>query len=245
MSADLPQPGGVAHGTGKRLAIMQPYLFPYLGYFQLLHAVDEYVVYDDVNFIKGGWINRNNILMDGTRMLFSISLVHASPNRLINEIEIKDDFSKFLKMIENVYARAPCKKPVMELLQRICSNGDKNLARFSMSSLEEVAGYIGIDTPMILSSQLKKKDDLRGQNKVLHICELQGANCYINSIGGQALYDRSAFELRNISLRFLETREVTYKQFGRPFVSNLSMIDVLMFNEPPAIMKMLGEYELL
>lgn len=245
MSACPSQAGCAVLRPRKRLAIMQPYLFPYLGYFQLLHAVDEYVVYDDVNFIKGGWINRNNILMNGERKLFSIALVQASPNRLINEIDIKDDFAKFLKMIENVYARAPCQEPVMELLKRICSSDDKNLARFCMRSLEKIASYIGIDTPMIFSSEIMKSNGLRGQEKVMHICELQDANCYVNAIGGQALYDRAAFDLHAISLRFLKTREIRYKQFNQAFIPNLSMIDVLMFNEPQAIRGMLNEYDLL
>lgn len=232
-------------GPSKRLAIMQPYLFPYLGYFQVMHAVDEYVVYDDVNFIKGGWINRNNILMSGERKLFTIALTRSSPNRLINEINILDDFKKFLKLLNNVYGRAPCKGPVMELIERICTNPDKNLARFAMASLQEIAEYLGIRTRLIFSSDLEKDRSLPAQEKVLYICKRLGADCYINAIGGQALYDRTAFHSCGIELKFLQTREIEYPQFHYAFVQHLSIIDVMMFNTPTRIRSLLDSYDLI
>ncbi|MCM8813875.1 MAG: WbqC family protein, partial [Candidatus Omnitrophica bacterium] len=90
-----------------KLGIMQPYIFPYLGYFQLIGAVDKYVIYDDVNYIRSGWINRNYIIVNRRQYLFTICIDHASPFKLINELTIKDDFVKLSKTIELAYKKAP------------------------------------------------------------------------------------------------------------------------------------------
>ena len=228
----------------KKLAIMQPYLFPYLGYFQLMNAVDQYVIYDDVQFIKGGWISRNNILMQGQKKAFAIRLLGASPNRLINEVQIDDDFGKFLKMIASSYARAPYKQPVLELLETISAFPDKNLAGFITNSFTEIAKYIGIKTDLIVSSKLKKDTSLKGQDKVLAICAELDVDVYINAIGGQDLYSRSDFEAKGIQLKFLKTDPVTYPQLISGFVPDLSIIDVFMFNSPQEVSALLDRYEL-
>jgi len=229
----------------KKLAIMQPYLFPYLGYFQVMKAVDQYVVYDDVQFIKGGWINRNNVLMQGEKKLFSIRLLGASPNRLINEVEVDEDFDKFLQTMRSYYARAPYRDEVGAMLARICEYPDKNLATFTQHSLEEILGYLSIGTDLVMSSGLQKDTDLKGQDKVLAICEELGAGQYINAIGGQELYSRDDFAAHGIDLKFLQTNPVEYRQLGNEFVSGLSIIDVMMFNSPEAVNTMLDQYELI
>ncbi|MFN4120656.1 WbqC family protein [Acidovorax sp.] len=228
----------------KKVAIMQPYLFPYLGYFQLLGMVDEYVVYDDVHFIQRGWIARNNILLGGQRRRFSISLSQASQNRLINEIVIADDFRKFLKTVEQAYRRAPHFSRVIPLLKRICDFPDRNLARFATHALEQIAADLGIDTRIVVSSHLAKDNTLRAQEKILSICKTLEADVYVNAEGGQALYDREAFRSHGIELRFLHSDAEDYLQFGEPFVPHLSIIDVMMFNEVGAIRKLLENYRL-
>jgi hypothetical protein len=228
-----------------KLGIMQPYMFPYIGYFQAMKAVDKYVVYDDVQFIKGGWINRNNILIGGNKALFTIQLRDASPNKLINEIEISDNFDKFLKTVSMAYSRAPYSQRVMELLERICSYPDKNLARFIENSFREITAYLNIDTELIRSSNLQKDNSLRAQTKVLAICKELGADTYINAIGGQSLYSKEDFAKEGIKLYFLKTRNVSYKQLGKEFVPWLSIIDIMMFNSPEAVNTMLDEYDLI
>lgn len=228
----------------KTVAIMQPYLFPYLGYFQLLGMVDEYVVYDDVHFIQRGWIARNNILLDGQRRRFSISLSQASQNRLINEIVIADDFRKFLKTVEQAYRRAPHFSRVMPLLTRICDFPDRNLARFATHALGQIAAELEIETRIVVSSHLAKDNTLRAQERILSICKTLEADVYVNPEGGQTLYDREAFRSHGIELRFLHSDAEDYLQFGEAFVPHLSIIDVMMFNEIGAIRKMLGNYRL-
>ena len=224
---------------------MQPYFMPYIGYFQLMKAVDKYVVYDDVNYIKGGWVNRNNILMNGERKLFTISLKGASPNKLFNEIEFLDDFKKFERTLHVCYAKAPYFKDVLVLMQRIFIYPNKILSAFLFNSYRELLSYLSIDTELIMSSELPKDNLLKGKDKVLSICSLLKANTYINAIGGQNLYYKDDFKAYGIDLKFLQTEMITYPQFKNEFIVNLSMIDVLMFNSKEEINFMLNKYVLI
>jgi WbqC-like protein family len=227
-----------------KIGLLQPYLFPYLGYFQLIHAVDTCVLYDDVQYIKGGWINRNNILIGGQKILFTIPLHGASPNKLISEIDIQDDFSKFLKTVGMAYSRAPYSQPVTELLQKICAYEDKNLARFTGNSLQEIVAYIGIGTKFIYSSKIPKDASPDAQGKVIAVSKALGCDMYINPIGGQELYAREVFRQQGIELLFLKTHFQEYRQLGKVFVPGLSIIDIMMFNSPEEIQQMLSDYEL-
>ena len=203
------------------LGIMQPYFMPYIGYFQLMKAVDKYVIYDDVNYIKGGWINRNNLIVAGKKSLFTIMLSQASPNKLINEIEIKDDFRRLLRTLQMNYCKAPYYGPVMELMENIVSFPDRQLALFIGNSFKCVLSYLGIKTELIYSSQLSKDCGLRGQDKVIDICNLLKADTYLNAIGGMELYDREEFKKHGIDLRFLKTGGIEYSQFNSDFIPYL------------------------
>jgi hypothetical protein len=227
------------------LGIMQPYFMPYIGYWQLMAAVDTYVVYDDVNYIKGGWVSRNNILLNGQKHMFTITLNGASSNKLFNEITIKDDFKKFSRLIESAYRKAPYYAEVSALLDKICNYEDKSLGAFMMNSFQVVLDYLEIDTKLILSSTIAKDNSLRGKEKVKHICQLLGADTYYNAIGGQELYDKNDFNADGIDLYFVQTNLTPYAQLGNEFVPGLSLIDVLMFNSPMETKKMLNAYTLL
>lgn len=228
----------------KKVAIMQPYLFPYIGYFQLMNAVDEYVIYDNVQYIKNGWINRNNILVSNDKSLFTIILSSTSPNKLINEIEVIDNFKKFQKTVGMVYSKAPHKKNVLGLIERICSYPDKNLANFIGNSFKEINSYLNIDTKLIFSSKLNKNNSLKGEDKVIAICKQLHAGVYINAIGGRELYLEERFKQEGLELKFLKSGNIQYEQFRKDFVPNLSIIDVMMFNTAEQIKKMLNDYEL-
>jgi hypothetical protein len=228
----------------KKLAIMQPYLFPYLGYFQLIQAVDEFVIYDDVQFIMRGWINRNNLLVGNKKSLFSIQLDHASQNKLINEVQITDDFTRLRRTIQHAYARAPYREPVLNLLSGICDYEDKNVARFTGHSLQVISGYLGLRTQFVYSSDLHKDNSLKGPEKILAICKELKATTYINAMGGRELYDAKDFRIHDIELKFIQPQLPPYEQFGAEFIPGLSIIDVMMFNSVADINTMLGNYEL-
>ena len=227
-----------------KLGIMQPYFMPYIGYWQLMAAVDTYVVYDDVNYIKGGWVSRNNILLNGQKHMFTITLNGASPNKLFNEITIKDDFKKFSRLIESAYKKAPYYNEVSALLERIYSFEDRSLGTFMMNSFQVVLDYLEIDTKLILSSSIEKDNSLKAKDKVKHICHLLGADTYYNAIGGQELYDKDDFKADDIDLQFVKTDLTPYLQFKNEFVMGLSIIDVLMFNSPEEVNNMLKQFTL-
>lgn len=231
-----------------KLGIMQPYFFPYIGYWQLVNAVDTYVIHDDVNYIKGGWINRNNILLNGQAKLINLQIYKASQNKLINEIELLGDKifnNKLLKTIENWYKKAPYFDTAFPIIKDIIKQDEKNLAKYLTNSILILSDYLGINTKFIISSDMEKDNSLKGQERVIEICKKLNATEYINAIGGMELYSKDDFEAEGIKLKFLKTKEVRYKQFDNDFISNLSIIDVMMFNEPCKINKMLNDFEML
>lgn len=227
-----------------KLGIMQPYFFPYLGYWQLLANVDKYVVYDDVTYIKGGWINRNNFLINGQKNLLTMRLEKASSYTLIKDIAIKDDFVKFLKTIEMGYKKAPFFEDIFRLLKDICQCPDKKLGQFLFNSHIKICEYLGINTELILSSSFEKHTELKGKDKVISICKQLGADEYINAIGGQELYDKKEFAENGIRLNFLQANLREYMQLKNEFVTGLSIIDIMMFNSKEEIKEMLNDFKL-
>ena len=231
-----------------KVGIMQPYFLPYIGYWQLINAVDKYVIYDDVNFIKGGWINRNRILMNNEPKLFNIQMQGASPNKLINQIEILPNNvwkEKLLKTIENCYRKSPYYNEVYPIIEDIIKFDEKNLSKYIENSIMKICEYLDIKTKLITSSTINKNNELKGQDKVIEICKILGASEYYNAIGGQSLYSYGDFENSGIKLSFLQTDKVEYNQFNDDFIANLSIIDVMMFNSVEKIKIMLNEYELI
>jgi hypothetical protein len=228
-----------------KLGIMQPYLFPFVAYFQLAKAVDTYVIYDDVNYIKRGWINRNSILVNKKEHRFTVAIEKPSQNKLICELSINDDFVKLTRTIRESYSKAPFFPQSFQLLHDIFSFQDKNLGRFVANSIVSISRYLGIEAEFILSSTLHKNNSLKSKDKILHICEILGADTYVNAIGGQEMYDRQEFASRNIELKFLKTASITYQQFHNQFVPGLSIIDVMMFNSHEELGKLLDQYELI
>ena len=188
-----------------KLGIMQPYFFPYIGYWQLMNAVDKYIVYDDVNFIKGGRINRNAILLQGKAHNINLILQGASQNKHINQIKVNTlpiTQKKLLKTIERAYKKAPYYHYVMPILQDIITQEEENLAKYLYYSFKVINGYLGITTELILSSNIKKNNDLKKEEKIYHICDIMKADEYYNSINGRQLYNAEDFRKRGIKLNF-------------------------------------------
>jgi len=227
-----------------RVGIMQPYLFPYIGYFQLINAVDTFVIYDDVNFIKQGWINRNRILLNGSDFMFNIMLKGSSSFKKINEIEIAGNHLKLITTIEQSYSKAPYFSDAFPLISNILLNNETNLARYLSKSLIEIIKYLGIQVSILISSEIEKDASLKGDDKVINICNQLKATNYINAIGGQELYSKEKFSENGLVLNFIQTKPIVYKQFKDPFIPWLSIIDVMMFNSPEAISEMLNQYKL-
>lgn len=225
------------------LAIMQPYLFPYIGYWQLINAVDTFVIYDDVNFIKQSYINRNSILANGQAQAITLELFGASSNKLINEISVGNNKKKLLKTIKQNYIKAPYFDDVFPIIDDILNQEEKNLAKFIGYSLQKLSNYLEIDTKFIYSSDIEKDNSLKAQDKVLEICNILQADNYINAIGGKELYSKDDFKNFDITLNFLETELIEYKQYKNDFVPYLSIIDIMMFNKNE-IKEMLARYEL-
>ena len=231
-----------------KIGIMQPYFFPYIGYWQLMNAVDKYVVYDDVNFIKGGWINRNRILVNGKPQYFNVQMKGASPFKLINEIEINNSeisINKNLKTIYMAYHKAPYFSKVNLLIEKILKNQTPNLAEYIFNSIKCIAEYLNIKTEIIISSKISKNNELKNQDKVIEICKKLNATEYYNAIGGMELYSFDDFRKNDITLSFLKTNDISYKQFNNEFIPNLSIIDVMMFNSQEEIKAMLNDFTLI
>lgn len=226
------------------VGIMQPYLFPYIGYFQLMKAVDTFVIYDDVNFIKQGWINRNRILINGSDFMFNIMLKGSSSFKKINEIDVGGNNQKLITTIEQSYRKAPCFSEAYPVISNIFLNKETNLAKYLSNSISAITEYLGIQVSILISSEIKKDASLKGDDKVINICKQLKATNYINAIGGQELYSKEKFSENGLILNFIKTKPIVYKQFKDPFIPWLSIIDVMMFNSPEAINKMLNEYEL-
>ncbi len=232
----------------NKIAVMQPYFFPYIGYFQLVNAVDKFVIYDDVNYIKGGYINRNSIYdCNKGSQYINILLNKASPNKQIRDIELNTTLrwrTKLLKQIHQEYRKAPHFENVYALIEGIVSYSEINLSRFLYNSLNKVCQFLGIKTELIETSVKYKNKGLDKADRLVDICQKENCEHYINPIGGQDLYDKTFFGAKNIKLDFIKMQSFSYKQFSDVFVPNLSIIDVMMFNSVEEIKLVLGKYNL-
>ena len=217
-----------------KLAIMQPYLFPYIGYFQLINVVDRFISLDDVKYINRGWINRNRIRVNGEEFLFSLPLSHASQNKCINEIQISGDYvkwrGKFLLTLERTYANASFFKNGIRLINQILDCPVRSLSEFVLNSIKEICRYLEIRTEFIDSSEIFGNKHLKGEERIVTLCKLNQANIYFNLPGGRKLYSMERFDKEGIALKFLEPVLNPYTQGGNDFIPGLSIIDVLTWN---------------
>ncbi len=231
-----------------RVALMQPYFFPYIGYFQLMAACDLFVVFDDAQYIDRGWANRNRILINGAAQWITMPVAASSHKLpfLDREYLFGDRVATRLPTrIAGAYKAAPFFRQTMPLVEEILAFPRPNVAAFNTTLLLKVAARLGIGTPIKRTSEMVKDDSLTGgENRVIDICSRLGATTYINPIGGRDLYASGAFADHGIDLRLLSCEAEPYSQFGAPYVPFLSIIDVLMFNDVPAVRKMLGQYRL-
>mgnify|MGYP001212086665 FL=1 len=229
-----------------KIAIMQPYIFPYIGYFQLINAVDKFVVYDNIQFTKKGWINRNRLLVNGKDEYFTLPLKKDSDYLNVDRRKLADTFStektKLLRRFAESYRKAPEFNSVFPLVEAVFNQPEENLFRFIYQSLEAVNTYLDIKTELVVSSTIPVDHTLKSQDKVIAICKALKATAYINPSGGVELYSKEVFKENNIELGFLKSNPLEYTQFKNEFVPWLSIIDVMMFNPKEKIQQYLQSH---
>jgi hypothetical protein len=227
---------------------MQPYLFPYIGYFQLMNSADEFVIYDNIEFTKKGWINRNRILVNGKDSYITLPLKKDSDFLNVCERRIADiwvtERKKILNQIKESYRRAPYFDIVYQIFEKALLFEEMNLFNFIMHSLKLVREYMNIRTPLIISSDVPVDHTLKADIKVMEICKARKADEYWNPIGGLELYNKEEFKKEGIDLHFLRTQAITYKQLNNEFIPWLSIIDVMMFNSREEIGRLLHLFTL-
>jgi len=230
-----------------KIAIMQPYVFPYVGYFQLIQAVDTFVFYDDVNFIKKGWIHRNNILINNTSYLFTIPCKEISQNKLIKNIKLNFDIDeriKFLKRINLSYRKASNFCEFYPLLEEFIIN-DKSeyISQLACNSIKFICDYLGLKKKFEFSSICYSNSiGMEKQERLINIAQSLNANTYINASGGISLYDKKCFFNEDLDLKFLFSSDIKYQQYNSSFVPWLSIIDVVMFNSVKKTNELLNQY---
>tara|TARA_B100000700_G_C15055362_1_gene862520 strand:+ start:67 stop:756 length:690 start_codon:yes stop_codon:yes gene_type:complete len=227
-----------------KLAVMQPYLFPYIGYFQLIYASDRFMLYDDVTYIKQGYINRNNILSKHGVTRFTVPVDGASSNKLICDTSYAKHSKKALNTIQQSYSKAPFFRSVFPIVQEILESDERSIATMCKKSLEDIFTYLEISKEVHKTSEIDYDRSGSAVDRIITLCGEFNADSYINSAGGRKLYHRSQFESRGLSLRFLEPISFKYPQRSKVFVPNLSIIDMLMNCSPHEVKEYLTYYEL-
>lgn len=228
---------------------MQPYFFPYFGYFQLIHASEVFVVYDDTQLISRGWVNRNKILVNGEASYITLPLKKAPLQTEIRFRELVDDIDwhkkKLLKAVRLSYSRARCYDATYPLIESIINFPERNLAVFNENLIKKMCNHLEIMTEILVSSKLGFGDGLSGNDRVISILKNLGSTHAINPIGGMDLYSCDEFMKHEIILKFIKMDAFRYKQFGEKFVNNLSIIDVLMFLDVAEVKALLQKYTLI
>lgn len=229
-----------------KLAVMQPYLFPYIGYFQLAYYSDVFIFYDDVTYIKNGYINRNWILTKNGRQLFTLPVNKASSFSLIKELNFSDNIKKMLLTIQQAYSKAPYFAEVFPIVEKTLACENRNVSYITSQSIIEVFKYLEIEFKYTYSSLVEYDNTQDAKNKLYQFCDIFDSNEYINTIGGQDLYHKEDFLKQGIKLDFIRGCEIKYNQFNNKFgfEDNLSIIDLLMNNPKGNIINLLGMYTL-
>ncbi len=228
------------------IAIMQPYLFPYLGYFQLIHAVDTFVLYDDVNYIKQGYINRNSLLSAGETQRFTIPVPGASSFKKICELEYSiQNNDKFLKGIAQAYSKAPYYNDVYPIIEKIINFEDRNIGALCKYSFEVIFSYLGSYKKFLRSSEIDYDHNGPASDKLISIIKRLNEDSYLNSYGGRELYDGEFFKSCGVKLQFIKMNNIKYQQGNVDFIPNLSIIDVMMWNDINVVKELLQAYDII
>lgn len=231
-----------------KVGIMQPYFLPYIGYWQLINSVDEFVIYDNIQYTKKGWINRNRILCNGKDEYITIQIKKDSDYLDVKDRSTADSWDtekkKILNRMGQYYKKAPYFDQGYSILEKCMNCGENNLFKFIFNSVNLICSYLDIKTQIVVSSTIPSNPELKAEDKVIDICKLRNATKYINASGGVELYDKNNFIKEGMELNFIKSNPITYKQFDNEFVPWLSILDVLMFNSKEEIQSMTTNYTL-
>lgn len=234
---------------GKKVAIMQPYFLPYIGYFHLIKSVDEFIIYDNIQYTKKGWINRNRILVNGGDKIITLPLKKDS-----DYLEVKDRFLadiwdkekiKLLNLIQSSYKKSLFYNEIFPIIKSIIESPETNLFNFILNSLQVLNSYLDIDTKITISSNIDIDHTLKSKDKVIALCKKTNANTYINAIGGQELYNVKDFKDKNLELKFIKSDPLIYTQHKNDYIPWLSILDVLMFNGKQNTINYLNKFTLI
>lgn len=234
---------------GKTVAVMQPYLFPYLGYFQLIRESDVFVFYDDVDFITRGWINRNKILINDEEDIFTIPCSNASQNEKIEDVLISNHWrpDKIIKKIRLTYANADQFDAALPIVETVVKEHGDQISVLAENSVLQVAEYLNLDVDFYRSSDLPVDQSLGRAERLIELTKHFGASNYVNMEGGQNLYEKPNFANQGVALHFLSASLPEYEQYTAEddtFYPGLSIIDVMMNVEKRQIIDMVSEYNL-
>lgn len=232
----------------KKIAIMQPYFFPYIGYFQLINSADEFIIYDNIKYTKKGWINRNRILSNGKDSLLTLPIKKDSDFLNVVDRQLSSGWekerTKILNQIVNSYRKSPHFGSAFDVIEKSILCANTNLFDFIHYGLLQINDYLGIKTKIIKSSDVCIDHSLKSKDKVVEICKNRNASIYINPIGGTSLYQKEEFKDNGLDLYFIKSNPVLYKQFTEDFIPWLSIIDVMMFNSKDEIQNHLKNFSL-
>lgn len=237
--------------AGSSVAVMQPYFFPYLGYFQLLAEVDVFVVLDDTQYVTRRWINRNRILENGAAAHFTLPVASTGRRQLICEKRLHEPARhqrNLLERIRHAYHAAPHLDSVSAFLEPLFPGDDETVASFNVRALRALKELLGLRTRFVLASERAYPHCRTAQERIIHICLEESGTRYVNPIRARSLglYEPAAFDAARLELSYLSTNpDIRYEQRSGPFVPDLSVIDILMFNSPDQRHELLYRYELL
>lgn len=235
-----------------KLGIMQPYFFPYIGYFSLIKYVDKFILFDTPQYISHGWINRNRILnQNGEAKYITVPIQKASQNTKILDVKI-DNTKKWKESILGsltVYKRkAPYYEVIEKLVKKILTSSGNNMTELNYTALIETCYYLGIKTPIEIYSgmNVELREEIKAPDEwALNITKELGYKVYVNLPGGQSFFDKRKYEKENIRLEFIENSLPVYIQRIGHFEKGLSIIDVMMFCDVNSISEMLDDYRII
>ena len=211
-----------------RVAIMQPYFYPYVGYFQLISAADVFVIADCYQYTKQSWINRNRLILDEQINYFGIPIQNHSSQSLISDINIAEPFSpdKLFARIKNNYSRTEGWELFAPFFSNVLYTSNLKLIEKINLSLEINMELMGITTKKLRLSDIQLTSEVSGQERVIAICQALGAKEYLNLPGGMNMYSKEVFARNGLSLSFLEPNLISYEQTMDGFISHLSILDL-------------------